>query len=144
MGIATSFFFHSLLLAMSNIYNLEPPTKGKVILKTSLGDLEVELWAKETPKVGHRCSASTPPSHAAAGNSWKNSLLEVQPQIDDCPPAHRPAATLFNCAWKDTMTTQYSTASSRATLCKEVILVEQALVSRTVINGSLNHVVEGR
>ncbi|GIL90281.1 hypothetical protein Vretimale_16331 [Volvox reticuliferus] len=35
---------------MSNIYNLEPPTKGKVILHTSLGDLEIELWAKEAPK----------------------------------------------------------------------------------------------
>lgn len=35
---------------MSNIYNLEPPTKGKVLLKTSLGDLEIELWAKEAPK----------------------------------------------------------------------------------------------
>ncbi|PNH05318.1 Peptidyl-prolyl cis-trans isomerase CWC27 [Tetrabaena socialis] len=36
---------------MSNIYNLEPPTKGKVILHTSLGDLEIELWPKEAPKV---------------------------------------------------------------------------------------------
>ncbi|PNW83908.1 hypothetical protein CHLRE_04g215950v5 [Chlamydomonas reinhardtii] len=35
---------------MSNIYNLEPPTKGKVILHTNLGDLEIELWAKEAPK----------------------------------------------------------------------------------------------
>lgn len=32
---------------MSNVYNLEPPTKGKVILKTTHGDLEIELWAKE-------------------------------------------------------------------------------------------------
>lgn len=36
---------------MSSAYNLEPPTKGKVILKTSLGDLEIELWPKEAPKV---------------------------------------------------------------------------------------------
>ncbi|KAG2432706.1 hypothetical protein HYH02_006689 [Chlamydomonas schloesseri] len=35
---------------MSNIYNLEPPTKGKVILHTNLGDLEIELWPKEAPK----------------------------------------------------------------------------------------------
>ena len=78
---------------MSNIYNLEPPTKGKVgsgrhasvdlasshslappcvravahtasavracwvqvLLKTNLGDLEIELWPKEAPKV--RCDA---------------------------------------------------------------------------------------
>ncbi|KAG2482855.1 hypothetical protein HYH03_018246 [Edaphochlamys debaryana] len=35
---------------MSNIYTLEPPTKGKVLLHTNLGDLEIELWAKEAPK----------------------------------------------------------------------------------------------
>ncbi|XP_066142914.1 spliceosome-associated protein CWC27 homolog [Euwallacea fornicatus] len=35
---------------MSNIYILEPPTSGKVLLKTSAGDIDVELWAKETPK----------------------------------------------------------------------------------------------
>lgn len=35
---------------MSSIYNLEPPTKGKVILKTSVGDIEIELWSKECPK----------------------------------------------------------------------------------------------
>ncbi|EIE22031.1 cyclophilin-like protein, partial [Coccomyxa subellipsoidea C-169] len=35
---------------MSNVYNLEPPTKGKVILKTTLGDIDIELWAKEAPK----------------------------------------------------------------------------------------------
>ncbi|KAF6199219.1 hypothetical protein GE061_007244 [Apolygus lucorum] len=34
---------------MSNIYILEPPTKGKVLLKTTLGDLDVELWSKEAP-----------------------------------------------------------------------------------------------
>ncbi|KAF5842764.1 cyclophilin-like domain-containing protein [Dunaliella salina] len=35
---------------MSSIYNLEPPTKGKVVLHTSLGDLDIELWPKEAPK----------------------------------------------------------------------------------------------
>eukprot|EP00877_Chromochloris_zofingiensis_P013098 jgi/Chrzof1/8041/UNPLg00086.t1 len=35
---------------MSNIYNLEPPTKGKVTLKTTMGDIDIELWAKEAPK----------------------------------------------------------------------------------------------
>jgi hypothetical protein len=32
---------------MSNIYHLEPPTKGKVVLHTSYGDVDVELWARE-------------------------------------------------------------------------------------------------
>ncbi|KAL0031312.1 hypothetical protein WJX79_002596 [Trebouxia sp. C0005] len=35
---------------MSSIYNTEPPTKGKVVLHTSFGDLDVELWPKEAPK----------------------------------------------------------------------------------------------
>jgi peptidyl-prolyl cis-trans isomerase SDCCAG10 len=35
---------------MSQIYVLEPPTQGKVVLRTSLGDLDVELWPKEAPR----------------------------------------------------------------------------------------------
>ena len=35
---------------MSSVYNSEPPTNGKVILKTSLGDVDLELWPKEAPK----------------------------------------------------------------------------------------------
>lgn len=35
---------------MSNIYIQEPATSGKVILKTTLGDIEIELWSKEAPK----------------------------------------------------------------------------------------------
>lgn len=35
---------------MSTIYVLEPPTKGKVIINTTYGPLDVELWPKEAPK----------------------------------------------------------------------------------------------
>ncbi|CAG0887616.1 unnamed protein product, partial [Cyprideis torosa] len=35
---------------MSNIYIQEPPTSGKVLLVTSVGDIDVELWCKECPK----------------------------------------------------------------------------------------------
>ncbi|WIA14398.1 hypothetical protein OEZ85_002925 [Tetradesmus obliquus] len=35
---------------MSTVYNTEPPTKGKVSLKTTIGDLDIELWPKEAPK----------------------------------------------------------------------------------------------
>ncbi|KAI9096169.1 cyclophilin-like domain-containing protein [Phlyctochytrium arcticum] len=35
---------------MSHAYISEPPTKGKVVIKTTLGPLEVELWPKEAPK----------------------------------------------------------------------------------------------
>lgn len=35
---------------MSSIYVLEPPTRGKVVLSTSVGDIDIELWPKEAPK----------------------------------------------------------------------------------------------
>ncbi|KAK6912837.1 Cyclophilin-type peptidyl-prolyl cis-trans isomerase domain [Dillenia turbinata] len=35
---------------MSSVYVLEPPTKGKVIVKTTYGPLDIELWPKEAPK----------------------------------------------------------------------------------------------
>lgn len=35
---------------MSEVYIKEPPTSGKVVLVTTHGDLEVELWANEAPK----------------------------------------------------------------------------------------------
>ncbi|CAH1774256.1 unnamed protein product [Owenia fusiformis] len=35
---------------MSNIYIQEPPTNGKVLVVTSCGDIDIELWSKETPK----------------------------------------------------------------------------------------------
>jgi len=34
---------------MSEIYHTEPATSGKVLLKTSYGDVDVELWSKEAP-----------------------------------------------------------------------------------------------
>ena len=34
---------------MSNIYHLEPPTKGKVVLHTSFGPIDIELWPREAP-----------------------------------------------------------------------------------------------
>uniref|UniRef100_U5EY38 Spliceosome-associated protein CWC27 homolog n=1 Tax=Corethrella appendiculata TaxID=1370023 RepID=U5EY38_9DIPT len=34
---------------MSNIYIQEPPTSGKVVLKTSVGDIDIELFTKEAP-----------------------------------------------------------------------------------------------
>ncbi|KAL7680086.1 putative cyclophilin-type peptidyl-prolyl cis-trans isomerase domain-containing protein [Plasmopara halstedii] len=37
-------------LTMSNIYITEPNTEGKVLLHTSFGDLDVELWPHQAPK----------------------------------------------------------------------------------------------
>ncbi|OXG12626.1 peptidyl-prolyl isomerase CWC27 [Cryptococcus neoformans Tu401-1] len=35
---------------MSNLYATEPATNGKVIIDTTAGEIEVELWGKECPK----------------------------------------------------------------------------------------------
>ncbi|KAJ7966402.1 putative Peptidyl-prolyl cis-trans isomerase [Quillaja saponaria] len=35
---------------MSTVYVLEPPTKGKVVLNTTHGPLDIEFWPKEAPK----------------------------------------------------------------------------------------------
>ncbi|OZJ06236.1 hypothetical protein BZG36_00780 [Bifiguratus adelaidae] len=35
---------------MSNIYIAEPHTNGEVILHTTAGDIDIELWSKEAPK----------------------------------------------------------------------------------------------
>lgn len=35
---------------MSNVYNTEPPTSGKVILITTFGNIDIELWTREAPK----------------------------------------------------------------------------------------------
>lgn len=35
---------------MSNIYIQEPPTNGKVLMKTTAGEIDLELWSKEAPK----------------------------------------------------------------------------------------------
>ena len=34
---------------MSTVYVTEPPMRGKVVLHTSFGDLDIELWPKEAP-----------------------------------------------------------------------------------------------
>ena len=39
---------------MSSVYNTEPPTKGMVVLHTTLGDIQLELWSKEAPKARPR------------------------------------------------------------------------------------------
>ncbi|CAL9775634.1 unnamed protein product [Musa acuminata subsp. burmannicoides] len=36
--------------SMSSVYVLEPPTKGKVVLQTTAGPLDIELWPREAPK----------------------------------------------------------------------------------------------
>ena len=35
---------------MSTVYQQEPPTSGKVVLSTTHGDIDLELWCTETPK----------------------------------------------------------------------------------------------
>ncbi|CAN6487433.1 unnamed protein product [Victoria cruziana] len=35
---------------MSSVYVLEPPTKGKVVMNTTMGPIDIEFWPKEAPK----------------------------------------------------------------------------------------------
>ena len=35
---------------MSNIYITEPDTEGKVLMRTSFGDIDIEFWPKQAPK----------------------------------------------------------------------------------------------
>lgn len=35
---------------MSSIYVSEPPTRGKVVVKTTMGPIDIEFWPKEAPK----------------------------------------------------------------------------------------------
>lgn len=35
---------------MASVYSSEPPTSGKVILKTNYGNIDIELWTKEAPR----------------------------------------------------------------------------------------------
>lgn len=35
---------------MASVYSTEPPTSGKVILKTNYGNIDIELWTKEAPR----------------------------------------------------------------------------------------------
>ncbi|VDO41602.1 unnamed protein product [Brugia timori] len=38
-----------LVITMSNIYVNEPATSGKICMKTTVGDIDIELWSKECP-----------------------------------------------------------------------------------------------
>ena len=38
------------LLRMSHVYALAPTTEGKIVLNTTLGSLDIELWAKQAPR----------------------------------------------------------------------------------------------
>eukprot|EP01138_Halocafeteria_seosinensis_P015969 gb/GECG01016297.1/.p1 GENE.gb/GECG01016297.1/~~gb/GECG01016297.1/.p1 ORF type:complete len:519 (+),score=107.91 gb/GECG01016297.1/:1-1557(+) len=35
---------------MSSVYNTEPPCSGKVVLHTTYGDIQLDLWSKEAPR----------------------------------------------------------------------------------------------
>ena len=52
---------------MSSVYVLEPPTVGKVVLTTSLGDLDIELWPKEAPKA---VSMESEPLNSLLRRQW--------------------------------------------------------------------------
>lgn len=76
---------------MSSVYVLEPPTKGKVVLNTTAGPLDIELWAKEAPKavrypnlrrylffrfVMHRSVASISVGFGARADFWQFGICQ--------------------------------------------------------------------
>jgi peptidyl-prolyl cis-trans isomerase SDCCAG10 len=38
---------------MSNIYHTEPPTQGKALVHTTMGDIDIELWSKEVRQLNY-------------------------------------------------------------------------------------------
>lgn len=60
---------------MSNIYNLEPPTKGKVVIHTSYGDIDIELWAKEVRRFHHSLHCMQQDSYNAACCSYGSYIV---------------------------------------------------------------------
>src|SRR5271170_1926475 len=52
VGISSHFVLFGLYrsFAMSSQYNIEPLPTGRVLVKTSMGPLDIELFAKETPQ----------------------------------------------------------------------------------------------
>lgn len=67
---------------MSSAYSTAPPTKGKVILHTTLGPLEIELWSKESPlavrnfvQLWYICYSLHPPSFSHI--VWKDTTTAL-------------------------------------------------------------------
>ena len=69
---------------MSQMYIMEPPTNGKIVLRTSAGDIDIELWVS---------FLSIYNSHFHLLLSQKKHLLQLE--------------TLFNCAWRIITMQQY-------------------------------------
>ena len=43
------YFVSRALYKMAYIYNVEPNTNGKVVLHTTSGDVDIELWSDQAP-----------------------------------------------------------------------------------------------
>lgn len=63
---------------MSNIYHLEPPTKGKVVLHTTFGDVDVELWAREVRRFDS--------TWATREEDWRAARRIAASSSCPCPP----------------------------------------------------------
>ena len=59
---------------MSSVYNTEPPTNGKVILKTTVGDIDIELWPKEAQSMSCQRSLTDQSQYQAGGNEARSSM----------------------------------------------------------------------
>ncbi|KAK1289416.1 hypothetical protein QJS10_CPB18g00817 [Acorus calamus] len=72
---------------MSSVYVLEPPTKGKVVVKTSMGPLDIELWPKEAPKAVRNfvqlCSKATTTTPSSTASSSPSSSKPETPLVPE-------------------------------------------------------------
>lgn len=92
---------------MSSIYITEPPTSGKVLIVTTRGDIDVELWYGLIGThllLTQLCRLVSLPSTQAhrmlIGLLWGAGAKKRQ----------RHAAISSSCAWRDTTITPSSTA----------------------------------
>ena len=106
---------------MSNIYITEPPTNGKVVLHTSFGDVDIELWPKEAPK--------------AVRNFIQLAIDGVRRSVVLCRAGAYALCPRWLMWWlvcASTTTVPSSTASSRISWCKVETLQAQGEVRSAV------------
>ena len=85
---------------MSDIYVQEPPCEGKVCFETTVGEIDIELWSRECPKVGmdRLLLSRFKESHNLRLNLIAMTYYPLTLALSNSSiPLHRPAEILFNC-----------------------------------------------
>ncbi|CAK9294313.1 unnamed protein product [Gordionus sp. m RMFG-2023] len=85
---------------MSNIYLNEPPTNGKVLLTTTFGDLDIELWSKECPKAC-RNFVQLCMEHYYDGSAFFRIIKGFMAQCGDPTGTGTGGESIYGAAFKD-------------------------------------------